>query len=75
LSVVNTASTALTRQLLEWLAERPRTREKALETWRTSCPRFSIWEDACIDGLIEMRAEGPWITVSAKGKLLLQSRL
>ena len=66
-------SHALTLQLLEWLAARPRTREETLEAWRTSCPRFTIWEDACIDGLVEPHADGPWITVSAKGRQLLQT--
>jgi hypothetical protein len=40
-------------QFLDWVAGRPRTRAEAMEAWRTSCPRLSIWEDAQIDGLIE----------------------
>ena len=47
----------LRRQLLEWIAERPRTYAEVLEVWRTSCPRMSIWEDACIDGLIDCTAD------------------
>jgi hypothetical protein len=70
---VDTPPNALTRQLLEWLAARPRTREETLEAWRTTCPRHTPWEDACLAGLVEPQAGGPWIGVSAKGRRLLQS--
>jgi hypothetical protein len=63
---------ALTVQLLEWIQRQPRTYADTLEAWRTSCPRLSIWEDACIDGLIETAPGGNIVTVSAKGKLLLK---
>jgi len=64
---------ALTVQLLEWIQRQPRTYADTLEAWRTSCPRLSIWEDACIDGLIETAPGGSIVAVSAKGKLLLNS--
>jgi hypothetical protein len=44
---------ALTRQLLEWVASTPRTYTQALEVWRSSCPRHTIWEDALEAGLID----------------------
>ena len=62
----------LRRQMLEWISERPRTYAEVLDVWRTSCPRLSIWEDACIDGLIE--AEGgsaSVVSLSAKGRAFL----
>lgn len=66
---------ALTRQLLEWIAERPRTYAEVLDVWRTSCPRLSIWEDACIDGLIECDTDsGKILRVSRKGQKLLVGR-
>ena len=34
--------------LLEWIAREPRSYADVLETWRTSCPRLTVWED-CID--------------------------
>lgn len=46
---LTTATEALRRQMLEWIAARPRAYGEIMETWRTSCPRLSIWEDACID--------------------------
>ena len=39
-------------QFLQWLADRPRTREDVMEAWRSSCPRFPVWEDARADGLV-----------------------
>jgi hypothetical protein len=44
----------LTLQLLDWVASRPRTYAEAMDAWRTSCPQLSIWEDALIDGLIQV---------------------
>jgi len=65
----------LRRQMLEWISERPRTYSEVLEVWRTSCPRLSIWEDACIDGMIECEAGGDRIvTLSAKGRAFLSER-
>ncbi|MGN6263790.1 MAG: hypothetical protein ACTHNO_23940 [Ralstonia sp.] len=66
---------ALTLQLLQSLAERPRPYAEVLETWRTSCPRLSIWEDACTDGLVDCAPGSPpelhLMTVSARGRALL----
>jgi hypothetical protein len=67
---------ALRWQLLEWISHRPRTYAEVLEAWRTTCPQLSIWEDACIDGLIEYDPNGDRIvSISPKGRALLQSRL
>jgi len=73
METVNPTMRALTLQLLEWIQLRPRTYAETLEAWRTSCPRLSIWEDACIDGLIEIAPGGRILAVSAKGELLLKS--
>jgi hypothetical protein len=48
----------LTIQFLRWLAEAPRSYGDAMEAWRTSCPRLSIWEDALRDGLVEIASGG-----------------
>ena len=61
---------ALTAQLLEWIAAAPRTYDDALETWRSSCPRHSIWEDALEAGLIACEADGR-LSLTATGKTLL----
>ena len=46
------AADALTLQFLAWVADGPRTYADAMEAWRSTCPRLSIWEDAILDGLV-----------------------
>ena len=50
------AAPRLLRQVLEWVAERPRTYHETMDAWRTSCPRISVWEDALHDGLVATEA-------------------
>ena len=67
----------LTLQLLEWIAARPRTYADAIEAWRTSCPRLSVWDDAVIDGLIRTSRDygaEPTVALSAAGRALLETR-
>ena len=47
-------TSALTIQLLSWIASRPRTYAETMEAWRTSCPRMPIWEDAVSNGLVAL---------------------
>jgi molybdopterin-guanine dinucleotide biosynthesis protein A len=44
-----------TRELLAWIAARPRSYDETLDVWRTSCPRHSLWEDAQLAGLVRVR--------------------
>ena len=37
---------------LEWLAVTPRPYSEVMEAWRTSCPRFTVWEDAVDNGFV-----------------------
>jgi hypothetical protein len=46
--------TAPTVQMLEWIAERPRSHAETVEVWKTSCPRLAVWEDALADGLVRI---------------------
>jgi hypothetical protein len=32
--------------LLEWLASGERSYDEVMDAWRTSCPRFPVWENA-----------------------------
>ena len=41
-------------QFLTWVADRPRSYTQAMEAWRSTCPRLSVWEDAIIDGLVQI---------------------
>jgi hypothetical protein len=61
--------TAPTMQLLAWIAERPRTYPETIETWKSSCPQLTIWEDALADGLV--RIEQGRVLVTAAGSVLL----
>ena len=64
----------LRRQMLEWIAERPRAYSEVIEVWRTSCPRLSIWEDACIDGLIDCTPDARHlVSLSAAGEAWLRA--
>ena len=47
---------ALVRQLLNWVAERPRTYQEAMDAWGTYCPELAVWEDAVDFRLIEIAA-------------------
>ncbi len=66
------ANRALTIQLLEWISNRPRTYVETLEAWHSSCPRLSIWEDACIAGLIDHDRVRDVMRPSAKGRAFLK---
>ena len=69
------ANGPLTLQLLEWVAARPRTYADAMDAWRSTCPRLTIWEDALADGLvrIERVADEPRrrIVLTSRGRELL----
>lgn len=69
---MTTPSISLTVQFLEWLAVCPRTHAEVMEVWRTSCPRLSIWEDACIAGLVDTASnDATRFVPSAKGREFL----
>jgi hypothetical protein len=61
---------AQTRELLLWLEQEPRTYAHAVDVWRTSCPRLSVWEDALADRLIEVVRDGAdsIVVVTASGR-------
>jgi hypothetical protein len=65
----------LTLHLLRWVSENPRTYGEAMEAWRTSCPRLTIWEDAIRDGLIQLDPRGSMretrVNLTPSGKALL----
>jgi hypothetical protein len=65
-------TSSLTQQMLEWIAERPRTYVETIEAWKTSCPRLTIWEDAVDDGLV--RVERGSVTVTQAGRQKVASR-
>ncbi len=42
-------------ELLDWIALRPRSYTETIDAWKSTCPRSTVWEDAVIDGLVEIR--------------------
>ncbi len=66
-------ASALTLQLLEWITDHPRSYAEVLDAWRTSCPRLPILEDACIAGLIVFETGARAVSLSPKGKVLLEA--
>ena len=63
------------REFLEWIARRPRTYAEAMAAWRTTCPRHAVWEDASIDGLIELETgrciEQSLVVLTPRGRAIL----
>lgn len=63
----------LMREFLSWVASRRRTYAESMDAWRTSCPRLSVWEDALIDGLIEVggTSNDALVTLTPRGQAML----
>lgn len=60
-------------QFLAWVAERPRTREQAVEGWH-SCPHISVWEDAVVEGLVQTENDGRrTLCLTPRGQAILAS--
>ena len=65
----------LVLDLIEWIAREPRLYSEVIATWRTSCPRLTIWEDAVDRGYVarETVADfGLTVTVTKDGEKLLR---
>jgi hypothetical protein len=62
---------ALVLDLVEWIAREPRPYAEVIETWRTSCPRLTMWEDAVDRGYVA-RQPGGTVTVTERGQSLLR---
>ncbi|MCB9994422.1 MAG: hypothetical protein H6873_12290 [Hyphomicrobiaceae bacterium] len=61
----------LIRDLVSWIAERPRPYADVMDAWRTSCPRLTIWEDAVDLGYVRREAQdgpGQMIVVTDRGR-------
>ena len=65
---------ALVLDLVEWIAREPRLYSEVIETWRTSCPRLTIWEDAVDRGYVarEPAAGGVRVAITESGARFLR---
>ena len=62
-------------EFLSWISSRPRTYSEAMEAWQSHCPRQTIWEDAMIDGYIQLSRQesnqDPEVILTGRGRDLL----
>ena len=66
---------ALVLDLVEWIRREPRPYSEVIETWRTSCPRLTIWEDAVDRGYVARRSvagRGVHVAITASGERFLR---
>jgi len=63
-------------EFLSWVANRPRTYDEAMEAWQSHCPRQTIWEDAIVEGLIDIhrQADACEVMLSPRGEARLMAR-
>ncbi|TQF33834.1 hypothetical protein [Bradyrhizobium sp. UNPA324] len=66
----------LVLDFVEWVAREPRAYAEVISTWKTSCPRLTIWEDAADRGYVAREAIaglGLVIAVTEGGERLLRA--
>jgi hypothetical protein len=66
----------LVLDFVEWIAREPRLYSEVIATWRTSCPRLTIWEDAVDSGYVAretIAGFGMIVTVTEDGEKLLRT--
>jgi hypothetical protein len=65
---------ALVLDLVEWIGREPRLYSEVIETWRTSCPRLTIWEDAVDRGYVARQpvAGGMRVAITESGAKFLR---
>jgi hypothetical protein len=73
---VMTATTdALVLDLVEWIGREPRLYSEVIETWRTSCPRLTVWEDAVDRGYVTRQpvtGQGVRVAITDSGAKFLR---
>jgi hypothetical protein len=70
-------ASALTIQLLSFVASQPRTYGETMEAWRIACPRMPIWQDAVSNGLVALKSGSTMrdrrVVVTARGYAMLKT--
>jgi hypothetical protein len=71
------AANLLMVEFLSWISSRRRTYSQAMNAWQSTCPRHTIWEDAIIDGYIELNREDafddPQVVLTPRGRARLDA--
>jgi hypothetical protein len=60
---------ATTRELLAWVAERPRSYRDTMDAWTSHCPRLTVWEDALAAGLVQVDGRAVQVTPAGRAAL------
>jgi hypothetical protein len=66
----------LVLDFVEWIAREPRRYSEVIATWRTSCPRLTIFEDAVDGGYVArgtLNGSGTIVSVTEDGEKLLRA--
>ena len=66
----------LVLDFVEWVAREPRLYAEVVGTWKTSCPRLTIWEDAADKRYVARETvvgTGLVVTVTEDGAKLLRA--
>jgi hypothetical protein len=56
----------LLHEFLDWVADRPRTYDDAIEAWRSNCPRHPVLDDAFSDRLIAVAGKSVVLTEAGR---------
>jgi hypothetical protein len=63
-------------EFLTWVSSRHRGYDEATEAWHTTCPRHTVWEDAFIDGLVQIENGSAQdqckVTLTPRGRAILE---
>jgi hypothetical protein len=73
-NLMSETASLLMLEFLSWVSSRPRTYAEAMEAWRSTCPRHTVWEDALADGLVQIESGGrrrSAVTLTARGTTVL----
>jgi hypothetical protein len=66
----------LVLDFVEWVAREPRPYAEALDAWRTSCPRLTVWEDATERRYVERQifeGQGLYVVATEAGHRFLKA--
>ena len=66
---MNETLAPLIRDFLQWLERQPRTHAEVMESWRTSCPRLPVWEEATDNGYVARK--GRRVEITDRGRAFL----
>jgi len=65
-------------EFLSWISSRRRTYTETMNAWQSTCPRHTIWEDAIIDGYIQVNRNetlrDPEVSLTVNGRALLHGK-